>query len=434
MSKDILYQAPVSGIYVASDGALHFSSKGKTVETELSSFHTSSDFTFNVQQTPLTQLAEFDNFTLDDDMKLILEIGGAAISAIAGIGAAAVAIVGALELLGVLTKPDPFSDLYKKIEEKIKTALLLNSASSSLVTMQNIRTIMGHSNTSAQIAAEHVARNFPTTAHAQAQMAQADYWSRYAVVTLIDDAYWRSVYLEEATDIGEWKFAIKERPHIMADRTVYDYRLALPAYMKAVASRLVVLRAMDPEWRKLSEYKYEIQTYLNHFRNIEATIRKDLIKTRLPEGFTDDNWWKHRGWYSGAADIRTGANRIRTAWHYSAPMDEIDLLVEAQRGGHPKTQQEFHLHYQHVTDLRWWWLYRALGLFEFWKIIPDLDLLVNPPLPDFKKFVEVIKIALPRKSPFAIAYEAALPARTHRWEKEGGGLAGVIKQEAKELM
>lgn len=144
-----------------------------------------------------------------------------------------------------------------------------------------------------------------------------------------------------------WMEIINDRPQPDKEGLIYDWRLALPAYLQLVALRLQVIAAIDPAFRirvapqttNTSIYSGELylikQKLLYHYDTIKGNIRcgsKDMYLSEKP------------GWIitSACADINTGISLIHKAAH-AALREQLDPAFPCRRnvdkGGHSAQQQ-----------------------------------------------------------------------------------------------
>jgi hypothetical protein len=331
-------------------------------------------------------------FGLSKDVKDALSFAAQAASVISTTVGVVSAVITALKLMGFLDEEDPYNALFNRIDQKLQVILKATLAGSTLATMQNVRSLVGHSETAAAIAIEHIKSGYPTDALAVQSLGTADYWSRYAVTTLSGEAYWMRVYDEEAlkdpaaSPPWQWQTGIKERAPINAG-LVWDYRFALPAWLKALTARLGVIKAMDPNHNN-PRYRNEILSYAKFTRFIEGRIRAGIAKAVLPIGEEQYPFFaKFNAQPSGAADIYTGLSDY-VLWSPWEPSDEIEMLEYQLRGGPPNNFQEYKSQHESLNESRFWRVYRWIGMFAFWQITPDLETLAA-------KFTEQPPLAVP---------------------------------------
>ena len=378
-----VYQLPVSGVYMAENGSLQTSPlPGQTVMPgdDPNDVFLMPGVKINIGGVELQTYGGADStpdlasvFGLSKDVKDTLSLASQAASVVVGVGTAVSFVISAFQLMGVLEKDDPFNILFDRIDKKLQTLLKATLAGSTLSTMQNVRNLVGHSETSGAIAVEHIKAGYPNDALAMQALGTADYWSRYAVTTLSGEEYWRRVYDEEAVR-GDWMIGIKERAPVVAG-LVWDYRFTLPAWLKAVIARIGVIEAMDPN-HKNPKYHDEIIGYANFTRAVEGRIRSGIGRAVLPIG--EENYpfmAKFHAQPSGAADIYSGLNDY-LLWDAWGPSDEIDMMVRQQRGL-PNNFQQYESQHAYLNELRFWRVYRWIGMFSFWQITPDLEKIAN---------------------------------------------------------
>ena len=71
-------------------------------------------------------------------------------------------------------------------------------------------------------------------------------------------------FAEASTDgIINWKGVVQNRPTAASNPTVYDWRMGVPILMKLIALRLVVIGAVDPNFRTDHVYDTEMERHRN---------------------------------------------------------------------------------------------------------------------------------------------------------------------------
>lgn len=239
-------------------------------------------------------------------------------------------------------------------------------------------------------------------------MPQADYWSRYAMRTLSQDAYWLRPYDSAAMPRGEQVASGFEFGPAVQDGLIWDYRLPLLAWLKCLTARMVVCSALDPD--RTGVFRAELRGYVGQLKRIESRIRSGIARAvPIPHpGFP--HWLLGPKDVCGAVDMHGGANDFVSGWTPLYPWrDPIDeLVVGGERA--PSRYDDYVRLQRQATELRFWRLYDAMGLFAFWSMIPDVE------------------VAAAARRPFGSWNEhpaGAILAVEHAWAT--GGLAGKLK-------
>ncbi len=374
--RDTIWEAPVHGVYVDVDGRILLQNRAghspRRLLDDIMKFD--SNFALAIGSTPLKTLSDYQDIGTSilnslpgtQAEKQLLVWGAEAIGLIAGgVGL----VLAALPLLGLVKEPNPWDDLYVRLQQDLRELTRKTLAASWLDSMQEIHQYVGHSVTAAAIAAKKISGKSVS----DQLLSQADYWSSYAVATLAGDPLWKRVYDTELLAGGVYLPILDHQPEVV-NGLVFDYRLALPAYLKAAAARLLVIDALEPQHTRWGTYADEIKGYVATLKAFELRIRGGLAKP-LVAPFHQHNWQVTAA-SSGAYDLHTGATNIVNFHPSISFTDPIDLI--AIGGKYPTTFQEFEAQCNYATELRFWRLYDQLGFFELWRIISDVESLAGP--------------------------------------------------------
>lgn len=322
------------------------------------------------QSPDLTQL-----LGMSDDLANTLKVLGTVIGAISGGVGAALTVIGALETLGLLgNHENPFDDLYRRLEQRLKHQLKSTLAGQTLSTMQHLDTLMGHAETAGQFVADYL-RN-PTPARI-AVLPQADYWSRYAVNTVRLPSAWLRTYDDDAATLKReghpgWQFG----PVVGAggaagqDLLMWDWRLSLLAYLKIVAARVAVIHAIDPGVD--APHADELRDQADFVRGVEQRIRGGFSRSVPVPDPGWDYWTMVARDPCGVIEVQSGLGDFTggfmpTYWW----RDEIESQY-ARTHALPTTYAEYVAWHTNGVDKRYWRLYDKLGLFNLWTVISDL--------------------------------------------------------------
>ncbi len=195
------------------------------------------------------------------------------------------------------------------------------------------------------------------------------------VNTLGDPAYWNRVFFPELTYQNyPHNVVYDDSPYLGPDPTglVFDYRLTLPAYLEAIAIRLIILIAVVKDYHHVavSELTNMITTLEGYFKRIRQGIKDIGVQVRPVElvgfdypgsSYWDVDSWAHAGALVGSVEIYSACNSV-AAW----PADEFPLVNFPGRGtAAPETVdlwQKFLVRYAVRNWMRWKKLYDMIGL------------------------------------------------------------------------
>ena len=141
-----------------------------------------------------------------------------------------------------------------------------------------------------------------------ARLAQAERDSLVAVNTFtgnIDGGYWLRPYSAQAVSLEFWANKFEDRAPVNPDNTVWDPRIAIPTLLYAIASRMIVLKAMHGDPRR---FCHEINQIVQFLLGVQVRwgegLRRKLKLTPSEAqqwgGFTDV------AFHAGAIDVFTG--------------------------------------------------------------------------------------------------------------------------------
>lgn len=103
-----------------------------------------------------------------------------------------------------------------------------------------------------------------------------------AIEDAIEGAYWQSFYVEALVFNDSWTG--KLAPPDVSGRLVWDYRVTLSAYLGAISLRVIMLQALEPNFRTNELYCAEIKSYSENLLAIHNKIVQDgIVGIRIPE-------------------------------------------------------------------------------------------------------------------------------------------------------
>ncbi len=376
--KNSLYETPALGVFITRGGEIRSSVLAHETVRPIDSLATDlaelkrTKQELRVGTTPIRVLANTGGGDVADLLGLSAQLAGSlrilakGIAAISVVGTAVTFVISALEVLGVFGEEEnPYDELYGRIEQRLRHGLRATLAGQTLATMQQLSLLIGHSETAASIARAY--RLNPTAAR-EAELPQANYWSQFALNTLRGEALWLRTYDEEAATLKPgaqtgWEFGPQVRP----DSLMWDWRLPLLAYLKALAARIFIIHTIDPGVDAI--HRAEILDQAKFLQTVEQRIRAGFSRA-----LADNRHFEIlAGDACGVIEVQSGEGDFTGSfmpayWH----RDEIET-VYARTQPQPKTFEEYLQWHRNGVEERYWRLYDRLGLFSLWSIIPDVQ-------------------------------------------------------------
>jgi hypothetical protein len=211
--------------------------------------------------------AKLDQWLNDhEEIKGMLELTDGAFDALSKVNSWVGTAVGLLKMIGVLGEgPDPFEKLYNALDWRMQQILATERATDFRTHKKDIEELLDKAISAAEGASDFVSKGRPADGSMEADEAN----SREAVNELInfDGAKWTHVFWPEIS--GE----IAPPTELLS---VWDYRYALPAALKAIAARLAVLDAIDADHRETGNYSVDIKKYADKLRLIHEKITRAI--------------------------------------------------------------------------------------------------------------------------------------------------------------
>ncbi len=328
---------------------------------------------------------------VQESAKAIGDIVGAVSTAISWVGI----VQSALKLVGFISpEPNPFDILYQRIQSDLKTLLSATLAGATEERLRDVAEQMAIARTAAQIANEYILLERPSDEFHVDRMALADRDSLQAMNVLAAPEWWQRSYdPSPAVIIGP---AIQGPPTLEpydywwhpagldidgnpipasgefdppqpSGGLIWDYRHILPAYLQALAARIVVLRARGAttsEFLRLAGN--EVPGYVA-FLTEQYTRIKDNIKISTPP-LPDQGRFPPISVSTGAVELYSGTH-VWGFWHpfYANPAHP------------PQTyDEEIQVYNRFVQDC-WRRVYDAVGLGDLQRVIGGLNSLLIPP-------------------------------------------------------
>jgi len=247
---------------------------------------------------------------------------GMAISAVVPIVGFISAAITAMELLGLTgSKYQPIFERIDALNVKLDQILAELSGTQKLVYSswasnhwRDISKLLGQ--TSAALGAAFEVVKFqedPTSPAAVQKLAIADNDSRVVVATLIagglDGGFWRRPHFGPAMNMAAWEFKTDARPDVTGDDRVWDYRIALPTLLLAIAARIIVIKAMHPPAQAHARLCSEVRTWTSFIGPLIQRIQNNVQRKTDFSSSEKSNpcaGAPTSGFFAGAVDLSIG--------------------------------------------------------------------------------------------------------------------------------
>jgi hypothetical protein len=300
-----------------------------------------------------------------------------------------------LQMFGVIEGDHSLQDIKDEldaIEQKIDSVLHDLEADILGAARQQMRTAIAEKVAEATTSL-HAAEGYVKAPHdpqQQAVFALAIRDSGQAVTALADDAYWKLVFSPRVFYNDSWSGTLlpSEAPE---GGLVFDYRCALPAYLAAILSRIVVLTAADQTFK--SQLMSEIENGANHLLTIHLRIVKQFAFISPPPLSwyitpTASDSWRTLNYIYGVVERYSGTSRVGGfPWQeipdfmlWDATDPAITLPPVLTNPSSPEASQRYDLfavRYELRTRVLSVAHYRTIGLESLWNIINKLYTMIG---------------------------------------------------------
>jgi hypothetical protein len=318
---------------------------------------------------------------IPDDVKNAVGYAKEAIGAVSTVVSWVGTAQKALELVGlVAAAPNPFDTLYARIQKDMKVLLTATIAGATEERLRDVAEQAAAAQTAAIHANEFILLGRPQTTFHLDRLSNADTNSLSVMNTLSKEAYWLRTY-DPSPEVVHGK-AIRVQDHEYfpyltwwgqinparpSGGLIWDYRHVLPAYLQALAARLVVLKARA---NNFAEFKLIATTEVNGYiaflqvlwSRIYGAIRgKEISPPKPTDPNTPVTWPPGAGYYQsvGAVEIYTG-------------LRDWTFFDSSRQPVLPRTWGEAYNQYVAEREASFNRLYDALGLNHLSEIIDDL--------------------------------------------------------------
>jgi len=241
----------------------------------------------------------------------------------------------ALKFMGFIKpEPNPFDILFDRIQREFRIVMATTLAGSTEERLRDVAEQVAIARTAAQNANEYILLGRPNTPFHLSRMALADRDSSQVLNLLAAPDWWKRSFDPSPAAIngpqipgppslaaGDWWHPPEGRfpgggafdPIAPSGGLVWDYRHILPAYLQAVAARVVVLRARAVTSAEfLGFVAKEIPGYISFLSDLHKLINDNIRVTTPPP--------PHQGVFppfmfrTGAVELFTGTH-VFGAWH-----------------------------------------------------------------------------------------------------------------------
>jgi hypothetical protein len=201
------------------------------------------------------------------------------------VGAIVVGLTALITLM--LNKTDEIQDAVKQLEGHFDAIL---SAGDQVLQMRDVANQLAK----ARAQLDPIRTLSPGQSLSESQRANMDSTTDEVVRTLGDLSYWKRPFLSEVVYFDTWSGSLPPDPSLGPGSLVFEYRLTLPAYLEAIAIRLIVLLALDGGIKATGQG--EIAQIANQLEEKYNTIVAGIVTIRPPtlsdvqSGLSDSNW------------------------------------------------------------------------------------------------------------------------------------------------
>jgi hypothetical protein len=332
---------------------------------------------------PLAQV-----FHLSDQERKAVDVAEGIVGGLSGVWGQVNTVKSVLEGLGVLDRGDPIGELRRQIdqlwEEFQGVVAALDQHSSMRDVANQLALARGALRELTESAPEDAATPGVDVTWDALRPLVLDH-TLLAVITLGEPAYWERVFVPELLYKSwprndEYEIYFLNPTPVVTNGLVFDYRLAMPAFVEAIAARLTVLAAAMPNYERVAqdELKSIADTLESYRIRVRASISSmpktpDFVFDDEPGGaskFFGVNSWIAVGAVVGAVEYYSGFDSVMR-W----PQDEYPLGPHGLKGldrSDPIVWERFLVRYTVRTWVRTKQVYAGVGLVGVERIIIHL--------------------------------------------------------------
>jgi hypothetical protein len=239
---------------------------------------------------------------ISQDVQETGKIVGQVIGAVSSVISWAGTVQTVLQMAGFLSPaPNPYDQLYERIQRDLKTLLTATLAGATEERLRDVAEQGAIARTAAQHANEYLLAGRPSDEFQVDRLALADVNSLQVMNVLSDRAWWQRTYdpsdaavrgpripgpavigASDLWPVSEW--AAKPQAGL-----IWDYRHILPVYLRALAARIVVLKARAADGNQFQQIAgNELRGYIEFLTQqhdaINGAIRAMPAPAPTPEG------------------------------------------------------------------------------------------------------------------------------------------------------
>lgn len=231
--------------------------------------------------------------SVQDAVGTIGDVVGAVSTAVSWIGT----VQEVLKLAGLIgTGPNEFDTLFQKIEGELRILLSATLAGTTEKRLRDVAQQVALAQTAAIQANEFIVLGRPTAPFYVDRLAENDRDSLLVMKVLSSESWWLRTYdprpevwrgkaisgeTSELLGLLPW-YGVDIKPVKPVGGLIWDYRHILPAYVQAVAARVVVLKARSADFAQFVQIADgEIRGYVDFLTAVGGRIHGS-IRTTLP--------------------------------------------------------------------------------------------------------------------------------------------------------
>lgn len=259
---------------------------------------------------------------MSPEMRTIITGIGAAVGVVVPVVGWISAAMTAMELLGLTgSKYDPIFERIDALNAKLDRILAELSGTQALVYSawaaghwRDIAGLLGKTSVALDTILDVVQFKEDTTSPTVIQkLSIADNESRVVVATLIagglDGGYWRRPHFGPTLNMAAWDFKTDARPDVTGDGRVWDYRIALPTLLLAIAARVLVIKTLHPPGQAHAHLCREVRMWTKFLGLIIQRIQNNVQRKSdfsVAEKSQPCPGCPTSGFFAGAVDLSVG--------------------------------------------------------------------------------------------------------------------------------
>lgn len=279
-----------------------------------------------------------------------------------------------LTALGVLSEADQVAEMRKRIDDLYRDFHGVVAALDEHDTMRDVANQLALARTALQELTEFA----PDDAATLGIDPQWDGFralvvdhSGLAVNALGSEPYWQRVFVPELSYNWPAGETHPGHPVVTGSGLVFDYRLALPAYLEAITIRVTILTAAVKDYRQHAqgELKHIVTTLEGYFNLIRAAIFN--LSWSPSDIYGDVPSWLETGAQIGWMENYSAYDRVEPWPTKEFPRANLSRPVSAEQWS------QFEARYAVRSWVRWKQLYADIGLHATEQIIVKLKIMAG---------------------------------------------------------